>query len=91
MTEKAHGEGAMAFGHIAGRPLRSGTTKQSVTADEVSEGSGDAIESWLFDAYAKVGEGAGSGDLASVALRAMARYSVQHGLNDIWNQGLWEG
>jgi hypothetical protein len=70
----------MAFGHIAGRPLRSGTTKQSVTADEVSEGAGDAIESWLFDAYAKVGEGAGSGDLASVALRVMARTAFSTGL-----------
>lgn len=92
MRANAHKEGAVAFGHIIGRPLRAGATGQSVTADESSEGTGDAVESWLYDAYVNSGhDGAVPADLAPVAFRAMKRYSIQHGLNDIWNQGIWEG
>ncbi len=90
MMEQAYEEGAVSFGHVVNRPLKAGTTRQSVTGDEAVEGTGDVVELWLFDGYAKTGNGAGPEDLAPVAFRAIKRYSIQHGLNDIWNQGLWE-
>jgi hypothetical protein len=91
MMKEAPERGAMAFGHIVARPLRAGMTMQSVTADDAVEGTVDAAESWLFDAYSKTGASSVPADLAPVAFGAMRYYSVQHGLNDIWNQCLWEG
>ena len=96
--EKAQNEGAVSFGHMALRPLPGGW--QSASADDFVEASVDAAESWLFDAYAKAEVDASAkaedaskiaNDLAPVASRAMLRYSIQHGLNDLWNQCYWEG
>lgn len=90
-TEIALQEGAVAFGHVVARPLRAGSTKQRVTADEASEGTVDAVESWLFDIDPKASRRAEPANLAPIAMRAIRRYSIQHGLNVIWNQALWEG
>jgi hypothetical protein len=91
MIKEAHKQDAVAFGHIATRPLRAGMTMQSVTADEAIEGTVDAAESWLFDAYGRNGQSTIPADLAPLAVGAIWRYGIQHGLNDIWNQCLWEG
>jgi hypothetical protein len=91
MMKEAHRQDAVAFGHIVARPLRAGMTMQSLTADEAIEGTVDAAESWLFDAYARVGQSTVPPDLAPLAFGAIGRYGIQHGLNDIWNQCLWEG
>jgi hypothetical protein len=91
MMKEAEERGAMAFGHMVARPLRAGMTMQSMTADDAVEGTVDAAESWLFDAYAKTGTASIPADLAPVALGAIRYYSIQHGLNSIWNQCLWEG
>jgi hypothetical protein len=88
----AQDDGAVSFGHIVSKPFHIGSTGQSVSADDVVEAAVDAAESWLFDAYAKeptpikITE-----DLAPVASRTMMRYSIQHALNDVWNQCYWEG
>jgi hypothetical protein len=90
--KEAQHDGALAFGHMVLRPLRKGSTGQSLSADDAIEAAVDAAESWLFDAYAKA-DGAAkiADDLASAAFSAMRRYSIQRGLNDLWNQCYWEG
>ena len=92
--EQAHKEGAISFGHMALGPLPLGSTRQSATADDAIEAAVDAAKSWLFDAYASsTVESAASipEDLAPAAVRAIRRYSIQHGLNDLWNQCYWAG
>jgi hypothetical protein len=85
-------EGAVSFGHIALRPLRAGSTGQSLSADDAIEAAVDAAESWLFDGYAKAdGTVKVANDLGPVAARAMRRYSIQRGLNSQWNHCYWEG
>jgi len=88
----AQSEGAVSFGHMVLRPLPEGSAQQSVSADDAVEAAVDAAESWLFDGYAKAGgTPPDDANLAPVAANAMRRYSIQHGLNDLWNQCYWEG
>jgi hypothetical protein len=88
----AHEKGAVSFGHILLRPLREASTRQSISADDAIQAAVDAGESWIFDGYRKAGGTARDDlDLARVAARAMRRYSIQRGLNDLWNQSYWEG
>jgi hypothetical protein len=92
--EQAHKEGAIAFGHMALRPLPMGSTRQSATADDAMEAAVDAAESWLFDAHASASAesaAAAPDDLTPAAARVIRRYSIQHGLNDLWNQCYWGG
>jgi hypothetical protein len=93
MLKQAQNEGAISFGHITSRPFRIDGDGQSGSADNIIEVAVDAAESWLFNAYnGKPGGSAQvAGDLSKIAARAMRRYSIQHGLNDLWNQGCWEG
>lgn len=92
MMEEAQKDGAIAFGHMVLRPLRTGATGQSVSAEQAVEATVDAAESWLFDGYGKAKRAAKiANDLAPVAFRAMRRYSIQRGLNDLWNLCYWEG
>ena len=92
MLQEAQNQGAISLGHMAARSLRIGASGQSASAEAAVEASVDAAESWLFDAYLKANGAAEiANDLAPVAARVMRWYSIQHLLNDLWNQCYWEG
>ena len=89
---EAQGNGAVAFDHMVRQPLPGRQAGQHWSADDVIEIAVDAAESWLFDALNKPIDDTGAPkDLAPLAIKAMQRYSIQHGINSLWNQALWEG
>jgi hypothetical protein len=84
-------DGAISYGHLVSKPFASGTG-QSVSAEGVVDASVDAAESWLFDIKGqKQPFGDPPDDLADLTTRTVGRYSMQRGLNTLWNQCLWEG
>ena len=88
---EAQGNGAVAFDHMVRQPLP-GQAGQHWSADDVIEIAVDAAKSWLFDALNKPIDDTGAPkDLAPLAIKAMQRYSIQHEINSLWNQALWEG
>ncbi len=92
MMTGAQEDDAISFGYLTARPLPAGPGGQRVSFDDVTEAAGDSVESWLFDAWAKPGNGGEiANNLAPIAARAMHRYSIQHALNDFWNQCCWKG
>lgn len=92
MMRGAKDDDAISFGYRVARPLRAQPGEQRMSLDDVTEAAGDCVESWLFDAWAKPSRGGEiAKDLAPVAAGAMRRYSIQHALNDLWNECCWEG
>jgi len=79
-------------------PSRMGTSFRSRSRPEqpvrlgegVVDASVDAAESWLFDINGqKQRFGDPPADMAELATRTVRRYSMQRGLNTLWNQCLW--
>ena len=89
---EAQANGAVAFDHLVSQLLPGGPAGQHCSAGDIIEAGVDAAESWLFDALTNsIDNTSAPKDLAPLAVRAMQRYSIQHGINDLWNQALWEG
>lgn len=89
---RAQEKGAMAIDHLMSQPLDGAMPGQILTSSALTEIVTDAAESWLFDAYRLPASGTKApSDLSTIVKSASLRYSIQHGLNDLWNQCLWEG
>lgn len=90
-TKDAIDDGALSLGHLVSKPFAAGTG-QAVSVEGITDATVDAAESWLFDINnRKSTVGTPPDDLSDLATRTVRRYSIQRGLNTIWNQCLWEG
>ena len=88
----ASDSGALAMDHLADQPLAGGYPGQQVSSSAYIEAAIDGAESWLFDALRlPVNGDEPPADLAPLAILGAQRYSIQHALNDMWNQAAWEG
>ncbi|WP_123834418.1 hypothetical protein [Methylobacterium currus] len=78
---------------LASRPINFHETGQSLALEDVIDAAGDLIEGWLFDAAKEIASHNKRHDgfsLIDIARRAVAYYSVQRGLHNLWQQALWE-
>ena len=90
-TKDVIADGALSFGHLVSKPFASGTG-QSISVEGVTDATVDAAESWLFDIASREPHvGAPPDDFSGIVARTVRRYSIQRGLNTIWNACLWEG
>lgn len=72
-------------------PQLAGVAGQTATLEDVSDMTVDATESWLYAASSLPPGGAWPAKADRFAKQALTRCSLQRGLNDLWQQGLWEG
>ena len=90
MRASPHGE-VVDIDGVSAQPLR-GRDGQLITLDDWLDAAGDAIESWLYDATkaaASAATPALTNDLDFVGEKGLLYYSLQHGLNHLWQQALW--
>jgi hypothetical protein len=86
-------DGLTDMDRVTALPLN-GPNGQPATLEDIVDAAGDAVESWLYDACAAPAASPGSASLNdsdAAAVRNLQRYSIQHGLHDLWQQALWEG
>ena len=88
---QAHERGAVALDYLVAQPFADGAGRKSEPSS-FTDTIVDVAEAWLFDAYSErpTVELAPS-NLAPIAVRAARRYSLQHILNALWREALWEG
>ncbi len=91
-SERMEAPDVVSFENMVRRPLPNSAYGQTISSDDALEATVDAFESWLFDAYRlPTADTHEKADLNLAWASACRRYSFQRGLNDIWNQGIWEG
>lgn len=84
----------VAMDELHARPVNFPRTGQELSSTDLLDAAGDSIEGWIFDAARAAAAGSGAMDrdaLPVAAARGMQMYSIQHGINDLWQQALWEG
>lgn len=90
-AKKARGHGAIALDHVANLPVPHITAGQSVSVADISDATVDTVDVWLHQCNFLEPHDAEQIDLQYTRVSAMARFSVEQGISDLWRQVLWQG
>ena len=84
--------GILSFTHLASNPIKTALAGQMVSPDDIIASLVDAIESWIFDASNIKHPIPQNENINFSEIRRLAyyKYVFQRGINDRWNQCLWE-
>jgi len=82
----------VALDHLVDQQILTCLSGQTASVGDVVETIVDGAESWLFDiAKNSASDEEPPADLLKIGIEANAKYNVQHTLNHLWNQAIWEG
>lgn len=88
--KSALGAGALSFDALVGQPVETPFEGVRISTDDLNESSIDSLESWLFDTSKLPLTESNTVNYDEACAFAALRYSIQHGMNDLWNGVFWD-